>query len=250
MTEETAAGRPVPTPAVSVVIPAHNEAENLAALVPEIATALSGVAHEIVIVDDASTDTTPQVIRSLAAGGIAVRRIGHKRSLGQSAAVMSGVVAARGAIVVTLDGDGQNDPRFIPGMLRALDDPAVGLVAGQRLGRKATVSKKLGSRMANSLRRGLLKDDTRDTGCGLKAFRREPFTRLPYFQGMHRYLPALFLGDGWQVAHVDVVDRERHHGASHYGVFDRLAVGIPDLFGVWWLLRRRRRNPFRVENSE
>lgn len=252
MTEETAGGHQAaaPTPAVSVVIPAHNEAENLATLIPEIATALSGVAHEIVIVDDASTDTTPQVIRSLAAGGIAVRRLGHRRSLGQSAAVMSGVVAARGAIVVTLDGDGQNDPRFIPEMLRVLEDPAVGLVAGQRLGRKATVSKKLGSRMANSLRRGLLKDDTRDTGCGLKAFRREPFTRLPYFQGMHRYLPALFLGDGWQIGHVDVVDRERHHGASHYGVFDRLAVGIPDLFGVWWLLRRRRRNPFRVENSE
>ena len=252
MSEETDVGErvPRPPPAVSVVIPAHNEAENLAALLPEIAAALGGIAHEIVIVDDASTDTTPQVIRSLASGGIAVRRIGHRRSLGQSAAVMTGVVAAHGTIVVTLDGDGQNDPRFIPELLRALDDPAVGLVAGQRLGRKATVSKKLGSRMANSLRRGLLKDDTRDTGCGLKAFRREPFTRLPYFQGMHRYLPALFLGDGWRVAHVDVVDRERHHGASHYGVFDRLAVGIPDLFGVWWLLRRRRRNPFRVENSE
>ena len=255
MTEESQVGHPAPAastprPGVSVVIPAHNEAENLAALVPEIAAALRGVAHEIVIVDDASTDTTPQVIRSLAAGGIAVRRIGHGRSLGQSAAVMTGVVAAHGPIVVTLDGDGQNDPRFIPELLRVLEDPAVGLVAGQRLGRKATMSKKLGSRMANSLRRGLLKDDTRDTGCGLKAFRREPFTRLPYFQGMHRYLPALFLGDGWRVGHVDVVDRERHHGASHYGVLDRLAVGIPDLLGVWWLLRRRRRNPFRVENSE
>ena len=252
MSATIAEGEPTPAapPMVSVVIPAHNEAENLADLVPEIAAALAGVAHEIVIADDASTDTTPQVIRSLAAGGIAVRCVSHRRSLGQSAAVMSGVVAARGILVVTLDGDGQNDPRFIPEMLRALDDPAIGLVAGQRLGRKATVSKKLGSRMANSLRRGLLKDDTRDTGCGLKAFRREPFTRLPYFHGMHRYLPALFLGDGWRVAHVDVVDRERHHGASHYGVFDRLAVGIPDLFGVWWLLRRRRRNPFRVETSE
>jgi hypothetical protein len=106
------------------------------------------------------------------------------------------------------------------------------------------------SRVANTVRRAFLKDDTRDTGCGLKAFRREPFTRLPYFQGMHRYLPALFLGDGWRIAHVDVVDRERHHGASHYGMLDRLAVGIPDLFGVWWLLRRRRRNPFRVEKTE
>jgi glycosyltransferase involved in cell wall biosynthesis len=238
------------TPEVSVVIPAHNEAENLATLVPEIAASLAEVPHEIVVVDDASTDTTPAVIDSLAGKGIAVRRIAHRRSLGQSAAVMTGVVAARGPLVVTLDGDGQNDPEFIPAMLRALDDPTVGLVAGQRLGRKATTSKRLGSKLANNLRRALLNDDTRDTGCGLKAFRREPFERLPYFQGMHRYLPALFLGDGWRIAHVDVVDRERHHGASHYGVFDRLAVGIPDLFGVWWILRRRRRNPFRVENKE
>lgn len=237
-------------PAVSVVIPAHNEAENLASLIPEVAASLGAVSHEIVIVDDASTDDTPALIDRLAAGGIAVRRLRHPRSLGQSAAVMTGVVAARGPLVVTLDGDGQNDPRFIPEMLKALDNPAVGIVAGQRLGRKDTMSKKLSSRVANGIRRFFLKDDTRDTGCGLKAFRREPFTRLPYFQGMHRYLPALFLGDGWRIAHVDVVDRERHHGASHYGMLDRLAVGIPDLFGVWWLLRRRRRNPFRVEKVE
>lgn len=236
--------------AVSVVIPAHNEAENLATLVPEIAANLGGTAHEIIIVDDASTDDTPALIERLAASGISVRRLKHPRSLGQSAAVMTGVVAARGSLVVTLDGDGQNDPRFIPEMIRALDDPAVGIVAGQRLGRKDTMSKKLSSRIANGVRRFFLKDDTRDTGCGLKAFRREPFTRLPYFQGMHRYLPALFLGDGWKIAHVDVVDRERHHGSSHYGMLDRLAVGIPDLFGVWWLLRRRRRNPFRVEKME
>ncbi len=251
MTGETDGGTDAAaTPAVSVVIPAHNEAENLASLLPEITAVLRAIPHEIVVVDDASTDTTPQVLRSLATGGIPVRRLSHRKSLGQSAAVMAGVVAARGPLVVTLDGDGQNDPKFIPAMLQALEDPGVGIVAGQRLGRKATLSKKVGSRMANSLRRGLLKDDTRDTGCGLKAFRREPYTRLPYFQGMHRYLPALFLGDGWRIAHVDVVDRERHHGASHYGVFDRLAVGIPDLFGVWWLLRRRRRNPFRAENTE
>lgn len=243
-------GLPAAVPAVSVVIPAHNEAENLATLIPEIAAALGATQHEIVVVDDASTDVTPAVIDRLAAGGIAVRRLRHARSLGQSAAVMTGVIAARGPLVVTLDGDGQNDPKFIPAMLGALDDPGVGLVAGQRLGRKDTATKKFSSRIANSVRRAMLKDDTRDTGCGLKAFRREPFTRLPYFQGMHRYLPALFLGDGWRIAHVDVVDRERHHGASHYGMLDRLAVGIPDLFGVWWLLRRRRRNPFRVERVE
>jgi len=237
-------------PAVSVVIPAHNEAQNLATLIPEIAASLAGTPHEIVIVDDASTDDTPTLIERLATGGTHVRRVKHPRSLGQSAAVMTGVMSARGPLVVTLDGDGQNDPRFIPEMIRALDDPAVGIVAGQRLGRKDTMSKKMSSKIANGVRRFFLKDDTRDTGCGLKAFRREPFTRLPYFQGMHRYLPALFLGDGWKIAHVDVVDRERHHGASHYGMLDRLAVGIPDLFGVWWLLRRRRRNPFRVEKME
>jgi dolichol-phosphate mannosyltransferase len=244
------AGLPAAVPAVSVVIPAHNEAENLATLVPEIAAALGAMPHEIVVVDDASTDVTSAIVDQLASEGIAVRRLRHPRSLGQSAAVMTGVIAARGPLVVTLDGDGQNDPKFIPAMLKALDDPAVGIVAGQRLGRKDTATKKLSSRVANSVRRAFLKDDTRDTGCGLKAFRREPFTRLPYFQGMHRYLPALFIGDGWRIAHVDVVDRERHHGASHYGMLDRLAVGIPDLFGVWWLLRRRRRNPFRVEKAE
>jgi glycosyltransferase involved in cell wall biosynthesis len=248
-TQATGTG-PAAAPAVSVVIPAHNEAENLATLVPEIAASLGAVPHEIVIVDDASTDDTPAMVERLAATGIAVRSHRHARSLGQSAAVMSGVVAARGPLVATLDGDGQNDPRFIPEMLRALDDPEVGLVAGQRLGRKSSTSKKLSSRIANNVRRAMLKDDTRDTGCGLKAFRRDPYLRLPYFQGMHRYLPALFLGDGWRIAHVDVVDRERHHGASHYGMLDRLAVGIPDLFGVWWLLRRRRRNPFRVEKAE
>ena len=248
-TQATGTG-PAAAPAVSVVIPAHNEAENLATLVPEIAASLGAVPHEIVIVDDASTDDTPAMVERLAATGIAVRSHRHARSLGQSAAVMSGVVAARGPLVATLDGDGQNDPRFIPEMLRALDDPEIGLVAGQRLGRKSSASKKLSSRIANGVRRAMLKDDTRDTGCGLKAFRRDPYLRLPYFQGMHRYLPALFLGDGWRIAHVDVVDRERHHGASHYGMLDRLAVGIPDLFGVWWLLRRRRRNPFRVEKAE
>ena len=241
---------PAVAPAVSVVIPAHNEAENLATLVPEIAASLGAMPHEIIVVDDASTDDTPALVERLAAGGIAVRRLKHARSLGQSAAVMTGVVGARGPLVATLDGDGQNDPQFIPEMLRALDDPGVGLVAGQRLGRKSSTSKKLSSRIANSVRRTMLKDDTRDTGCGLKAFRRDPYLRLPYFQGMHRYLPALFLGDGWRIAHVDVVDRERHHGSSHYGMLDRLAVGIPDLFGVWWLLRRRRRNPFRVEKVE
>jgi dolichol-phosphate mannosyltransferase len=234
---------------LSVVVPARNEAENLRELVPEIARAVGELSHEIVIVDDGSTDDTAAVLDGLAREGFTVRRVAHHASLGQSAALMTGVVAARAAIVATLDGDGQNDPRFIPELVERLADANVGLVAGQRVGRRDTLGKRLGSRLANGVRRAMLNDGTRDTGCGLKAFRREPYVRLPYFQTMHRFLPALFLGDGWQVAHVDVIDRPRRHGRSNYGLLDRLAVGVPDLFGVRWLLRRRRRNPFRANNE-
>jgi dolichol-phosphate mannosyltransferase len=236
-------------PKVAVVVPARNEADNLAELLPEIKAALGATPHEIVVVDDGSTDGTAGVVAQLAGGGMAVARIAHARSLGKSAAVMTGVMAARAPLVVTLDGDRQNDPRFIPDLLRHFEDPRIGLVAGQRVGRKSSLAKKIGSRVANRLRRALLKDATRDTACGVKAFRREPYLKLPYFENMHRFLPALFLGDGWRIAHIDVVDRPRQHGLSHYGILDRLAVGIPDLFGVWWLLRRRRRSPFRVEHE-
>jgi dolichol-phosphate mannosyltransferase len=240
---------PANEPKVAVVVPARNEAENLAELLPEIAAALGETPHEIILVDDGSSDDTAAVVARLAAGGMAARCVAHGRSLGKSAAVMTGVVAARAPIVVTLDGDGQNDPRFIPDLISHFDDPEVGLVAGQRVGRKSSLAKKIGSRIANRLRRALLADATRDTACGVKAFRREPYLKLPYFENMHRFLPALFLGDGWRIAHIDVVDRPRQHGLSHYGILDRLAVGIPDLFGVWWLLRRRRRSPFRVEHD-
>lgn len=240
---------PLDGPIVAVVVPARNEAENLAELLPEIKAALGATPHEIVVVDDGSTDDTAKVVARLAQGGMAVACVTHPRSLGKSAAVMTGVIAARAPLVVTLDGDRQNDPRFIPDLLRQFEDPRIGLVAGQRVGRKSSLAKKIGSRIANRLRRALLKDATRDTACGVKAFRREPYLKLPYFENMHRFLPALFLGDGWRIAHIDVVDRPREHGLSHYGIFDRLAVGIPDLFGVWWLLRRRRRNPFRVEHD-
>jgi dolichol-phosphate mannosyltransferase len=235
-------------PALSVVIPARNEAENLAELIPEIATAVGDRTYEVVVVDDGSTDDTAATIERLARGGLPVRRVVHAQSLGQSAALCSGVTAARGPIVVTLDGDGQNDPGPIPQFLAAFSDSFVGLVAGQRVGRKATLAKSIGSRLANAVRGALLKDSTRDTGCGIKAFRRDAYLRLPYFQTMHRFLPALFLADGWRVVHVDVVDRARQHGASNYGNLDRLLVGIPDLFGVWWLTRRRRKNPLRAEH--
>lgn len=234
---------PVATPPlVSVVIPALNEAENLPGLVEEIRTAMPTV-HEIIVVDDGSTDQTAAVIGEMGQDDPRIRVITHPRPFGQSGAVATGVRAATGDIIVTLDGDGQNDPQFIPEMVAAMDDPAVGLVAGQRLGRKDTFSKRMGSKIANKVRGAMLGDSTRDTGCGLKAFRRDAYLDLPFFDALHRFMPALFISDGWQVAHVDVVDRPRQFGASKYTNWNRLMIGIPDLFGVWWLRRRRQRNP-------
>jgi len=229
-------------PDVSVVVPVRNEAGNIAPLIGEIARALDGRAFEIVYVNDGSSDGTEIELARLMAEHPFLRQIRHARSCGQSAAVTTGVAAARAPVVVTLDGDGQNDPAFIPQLLAALEAgaPRVGLVAGQRVGRKATGFKKLQSRIANGVRDALLRDGTRDTGCGLKAFRRELFLRLPYFDGLHRYLPALVRREGYDIAYVDVVDRERRHGISNYGMWDRLWVGILDLIGVWWLIRRRK----------
>lgn len=225
--------------AISIVIPAKNEAENLPALIHEIRAALqAGPSFEIIVVDDGSTDGTPNVIEALAIPDVAVIR--HNRSGGQSAAVHTGVRAARGAIVATLDGDGQNPPAFLPALIAPLlaGNPALGLVAGQRVGRQDTLSKKLASRAANRLRSWMLNDATRDTGCGLKAFRRDGFLALPYFDHMHRYLPALFARDGWQIAHVDVGHRPRGAGRSNYTNLQRALVGMTDLFGVMWLIKR------------
>ncbi len=174
-----------------------------------------------------------------------LRRLRHKQSCGQSAAVRSGVAAARGSMIVTLDGDGQNDPAFLPALLRALEQgaPSVGLIAGQRIGRKASAFKKLQSRIANAVRSMVLRDGTRDTGCGLKAFRRDVFLALPYFDGLHRFLPALVRREGYDIGYVDVVDRPRGSGVSNYGLWDRLWIGILDLAGVWWLIRRKKRAP-------
>ena len=232
-------------PAISVVVPVRNEAGNIAPLVAEIAAALSGRAFEIVYVNDGSTDGTEQELLRLMAQHSWLRQITHAQSCGQSAAVRTGVAAARGDIVATIDGDGQNDPAFIPKLIAVLEDgaPRIGLVAGQRVGRKATGFKKLQSRIANAVRGAVLKDGTRDTGCGLKAFRRDMFLALPYFDGLHRFLPALMRRDGFDIGYVDVVDRPRHSGVSNYGFFDRLWVGILDLAGVWWLVRRKKRVP-------
>ena len=238
-------------PAVAVVVPVRNEAGNVAPLVAEIAAALEGQwPFEIVYVNDGSTDGTEDELKRLMALHSFLRRVRHRQSCGQSAAVRSGVAAARAPVVVTIDGDGQNDPAFIPAMLRTLEAgaPGMGLVAGQRTGRKSGGFKKLQSRIANAVRGAVLRDGTRDTGCGLKAFRRDVFLRLPYFDGLHRFLPALVKREGFSIGYVDVVDRPRGSGVSNYGLWDRLWVGILDLAGVWWLIRRKKRVPAILES--
>ena len=232
-------------PAVSIVVPVRNEAGNVAPLVAEIAAALKALPFEIVYVNDGSTDRTDSELVLLMASRPWLRLVQHAESCGQSAAVRTGVAHARAPIVVTLDGDGQNNPAFIPEMLRRLAEgaPMMGLVAGQRVGRQATEFKKFQSRLANNVRGFVLRDDTRDTGCGLKAFRRDLFLSLPYFDGLHRFLPALVRREGYAIGYVDVVDRPRGAGKSNYGMWDRLWVGILDLAGVRWLVRRRKRVP-------
>jgi len=232
-------------PAISVVVPVRNEAGNIAPLVEEIAAALAGMPFEIVYVNDGSTDATAKELLSLMASRPWLRQLKHAVSCGQSAAVRTGVANARAPVVVTLDGDGQNNPAFIPKLLAALESagPGTGLIAGQRVGRKDTGFKKFQSRIANSVRSSVLRDGTRDTGCGLKAFRRDLFMSLPYFDGLHRFLPALVRREGYAIGYVDVVDRPRRAGVSNYGMWDRLGIGILDLAGVWWLIRRKRSVP-------
>jgi len=223
----------------------RNEADNIAPLIEEITAALDGRwDYEIIYVNDGSTDTTGVRLNAIMAQRGNLRQLRHAKSGGQSAAVRSGVRAARGAIVATLDGDGQNNPAFLPDLIAAVEKGArVGLAAGQRVGRKDTGFKKFQSRVANKVRNSILNDGTRDTGCGLKAFRREVFLALPYFDGLHRFLPALVRREGYEIAYVDVIDRPRRSGVSNYGFFDRLWIGIMDLAGVWWLIRRKKPTP-------
>jgi glycosyltransferase involved in cell wall biosynthesis len=233
-----------PNPRLSIVVPVKNEEDNILVLVEEIERACAGLTpFEVIYVDDGSTDSTVERVLAARATRPWLRLIRHDASSGQSAAVRSGVQAARGPIVATLDGDGQNDPAFIPKLVAALDDPGTALAAGQRIGRKDGTYKKWQSRIANGVRERVLRDGTRDTGCGLKAFRRDVYLALPYFDALHRFMPALVRRDGYTIAHVDVIDRPRHAGRSNYGLLDRLWVGILDLVGVWWLVRRRRRVP-------
>lgn len=236
----------MPQPRVTIIIPVRNEAGNVAPLIGEIEQALAGQgSFEIIYVNDGSTDATPDELKKLMASRPHLRMVTHTQSCGQSAAVRTGVRAARAEIVITMDGDGQNDPAFIPAFLRALEaaGEACGLVQGQRIGRKDTGFKKFQSRVANGVRSRVLQDGTRDTGCGYKCFRKEAWLALPYFDALHRFTPALMRREGHGIAYVDVIDRPRLTGVSNYGFFDRLWVGIVDLMGVRWLIKRRKRAP-------
>ena len=231
------------TPRFSIVIPCRNESGNIGPLIDGIEAACTPIGpFEVIVVDDGSTDDTAAVVRGMAATRPWLRLLQHAQSGGQSAGVHNGAIAARAPIIATLDGDGQNPPEELPKLLAPLLDgpPELGLVAGQRVGRQDTASKKLASRLANRLRARVLRDDTRDTGCGLKAFRRDAYLALPFFNHQHRYLPALFARDGWQIAHVDVAHRARGEGKSNYSNWQRGLVGVSDLAGVAWLMKRRK----------
>jgi dolichol-phosphate mannosyltransferase len=233
-------------PEISVVVPVKNEADNIRPLIEEIVRALKGRERfEIVYVDDGSTDDTPTLLKTLRAQVPELRAVRHAKNSGQSAAIHTGVTAARGALVVTLDGDGQNDPADIPALIErfraeSARNPRLGLVAGQRLKRRDSLSRRLQSRIANQVRRALLNDGTQDTGCSLKVFARETFLKLPYFDHMHRFLPALVKREGLDIAFVTVGHRPRRAGRSHYGLWGRLGNALTDLAGVVWLMRRRR----------
>ena len=229
--------------ALSIVLPARDEAPNVGPLLRGISAALSGVAHEIVLVDDGSGDGTAEAALALRPGLPQVRVIRHETSCGQSAALRTGILAARGPVIATLDADGQNPaaelPRLVAPLLAAGADPAIGLVQGQRKRRQDTWSRRMASRLANSVRQALLRDGVRDSGCGLKAFRRDVYLALPYFDHLHRFMPALIRREGYEVLLMDVDHADRRAGRSKYSNLGRALVGIVDLAGVAWLLRRR-----------
>jgi dolichol-phosphate mannosyltransferase len=242
------------SPEVSVVVPVHNEVDSLAQLVGEIGAALDGrVDYELIYVDDGSDDGTAEQLRGLAAEFSRLRVVRHRERAGQSAAIATGVRAARATWIATLDGDGQNDPADILPMLARIRDstePAgLRLIIGQRQRRQDSWVKRTAGRIANTVRSRILGDATPDTGCGLKLFSRDAFLAVPHFDHMHRFLPALFLRNGWQVSSLPVNHRARRYGRSHYGVLDRLWVGILDISGVLWLRRRTLRATI-VEESD
>ena len=226
---------------LSVVVPVKDEAGNVVPLAREIAAALTGQSYELIFVDDGSTDATARELTALK-GEFPIRIMAHGRNLGQSRAIRTGVRAATGATIVTLDGDGQNDPADVPRLVAAFraasSNPLFAMIAGERKKRKDTAAKRFASRFANAFRRAALKDTAADTGCGLKVFRKEAFLALPYFDHMHRYLITLMLREGYEVRFMPVGHRPRAAGRSKYGNLDRALVGIVDVLGVRWLQRR------------
>ncbi|WP_306252610.1 glycosyltransferase family 2 protein [Parvularcula sp. IMCC14364] len=238
-------------PALSVVVPMYNEAENAGVLIEEIATALRGkVLFEIIAVNDCSTDTTAAVLSGLKERFPELRPLSHGQNAGQSRGVRTGIMAARSPVISTLDGDGQNNPADIPALYTALTrdgaPASLMMVAGERQKRRDTAAKRYASRIANGVRKNLLGDDANDTGCGLKVFYRDAFLRLPYFDHIHRYLPALMKREGYEVEFLPVSARERLYGQSKYTNFQRAAVAIRDLMGVMWL-KSRHRHPGSIE---
>jgi dolichol-phosphate mannosyltransferase len=233
------------TIALSVIVPVRNEAENVLPLIGEIHTALHGRHEfEIIYVNDGSTDETADILAKAGIEFPELRVIHHEKSCGQSAAIWTGASAAQGEWIITLDGDGQNDPADIPALVDVAlgsGDETLHLVAGIRAKRQDNWLRRITSRIANGIRQWILKDGVTDTGCGLKVMARIPFLRLPCFDHMHRYYPALVIRGGGKIICVDVNHRPRLRGVSNYGLFDRLWVGITDLFGVAWLLRRIKR---------
>ena len=234
---------PAPDLQVSVVVPVCNERDNVLPLAREIHQALAGrYRHETIFVDDGSADGTDEAVRAARADGMPqVRLIRHSVRSGQSAAVATGVRAARAPWIATLDGDGQNDPADILKLLdaaRGAGTSRLRLVMGNRTTRRDTWLRRLSSRVANGVRGGLLRDGTPDTGCGIKVFDRAVFMDMPRFDHMHRFMPALFQREGYEVLSVPVNHRERTRGKSKYGLHDRLWVGIVDLFGMMWLIGR------------
>jgi len=225
----------------SAVIPAHNEAHNLPALVAEVDAVLAGMGepYEIVVVNDGSTDDTSEVLRRLAGSYPALRPVDLDGNYGQSAAFDAGFRCARGAILITLDADGQNPPAEIPRVVSALD--RADMACGWRQGRRDSFVKRWASKLANTVRRLVLNDGIRDTGCSLKAFRREVVERMKLFHGMHRFLPALAQMEGFAVAEVPVAHHPRLRGKSHYGVWNRLWGPLVDMCVVYWMKRRCRR---------
>ncbi|HZZ30945.1 MAG TPA: glycosyltransferase [Phenylobacterium sp.] len=230
------------TPEISVVVPVFDEEGAAPALAREIAAAFRGRNYEMIFVDDASRDRTRDVLKALSGEIPQLRVLAHRKNSGQSRAIRSGILGARGAVIVTLDGDGQNDPADGPALVDALlaGPPKLALVGGERVKRQDSAAKKMASRIGNGVRKRLLRDTANDTGCGLKAFRREAFLRLPYFDHIHRYLPALMQREGYLTAFLPVNHRHRQTGASKYTNLGRLWASLSDLFGVLWLQSRAR----------